>query len=93
MYADTDYQDRPAWRVICRTINDEGLLVESIMTWHEAPVVAKQYAEAQTVGLRYKIKRKRTKEEILGTIWLISETLRFTRLPGDIVLERETSLF
>lgn len=66
MYADTGYQDRPAWRVICRTINDEGLLVDSIMTWHEDSTVAKKYAEAQTGGLRYKIKGKRTKEEILG---------------------------
>ena len=66
MYADTGYQDRPAWRVICRTINDEGVLADSIMTWYEDPTVAKKYAETQTSGLRYKIKRKRTKEEILG---------------------------
>ena len=41
MYADTGYQDRPAWRVICRTINDEGVLADSIMTWYEDPTVAK----------------------------------------------------
>ena len=65
MYLDTGYQDRPARRVICRTINDEGVLADSIMTWYEDPTVAKKYAKAQIGGLRYKIKRKRTKEEIL----------------------------
>ena len=66
MYLDTGYQDRPAWRVICRTMSEEGILKDSIMTWYEDPTVAKKYAEGQTVGLKYSFKRKRTKEEILG---------------------------
>lgn len=41
MYPDTGYQDHPAWRVICRTINDEGILADSIMTWYENPTAAK----------------------------------------------------
>lgn len=47
-------------------MNEEGELKDSIMTWYEDPTVAKKYGEGQTGGLRYKMKRKRTKEEILG---------------------------
>ncbi len=63
---DTGYQDRPAWRVICRSMNEEGELKDSLMTWMENPTKAREYAEAQTCGLNYRFKRKRTKEEILG---------------------------
>jgi len=63
---DTGYQDRPAWRVICRSMNEEGELKDSLMTWLEDPTKAREYAEAQTGGLNYRFKRKLTKEEILG---------------------------
>jgi hypothetical protein len=66
LYKDRGYQDRPSWRVICRSMNEDGELRDSIMTWYENPTVAKEYAEAQTGGMKYFIKRKRTKEEILG---------------------------
>ena len=63
---DTGYQDRPAWRVICRSMNEEGELKDNLMTWIENPTKAREYAEAQTGDLNYRFKRKRTKEEILG---------------------------
>jgi len=66
LYRDTGYQGRPSWRVICRSMTEEGELRDSIMTWYENPTVAREYAEGQTGGLKYLIKRKRTKEEILG---------------------------
>ena len=43
---DTGYQDRPAWRVICRSMNEEGELKDSLMTWMENPTKAREYAEA-----------------------------------------------
>ena len=63
---DTRYQDRPAWRVICRSVNEEGELKNVIITWIEDPTKALEYAEGKTNGMRYVVKRKRTKEEILG---------------------------
>jgi hypothetical protein len=63
---DTGYQDRPAWRVICRSMNEEGELKDSLMTWMENPTKAREYAEAQTGSFYYRFKRKLTKEEILG---------------------------
>lgn len=62
---DTGYQDRLAWRVICRSINEEGELKDVLMTWIENPTKAREYAEGQTNGMRYVVKRKRTKDEIL----------------------------
>jgi len=66
LYKDTGYEDRPAWRVICRSMNEDGELKDVIMTWIEDPTKAREYAEGQTNGMRYVIKRKRTKEEILA---------------------------
>jgi hypothetical protein len=66
LYKDTGYQDRPAWRVICRSMNEDGELKDVMMTWIEDPTKAREYAEGQTNGMRYVIRRKRTKEEILG---------------------------
>jgi hypothetical protein len=66
MYRDIGYQDKPVWRVICRSINEEGELKDSLMTWMEDPTKAREYAEAQTSGLNYYFKRKRTKAEILA---------------------------
>ncbi len=63
---DTGYQDRPTWRVICRSLDQDGVLIDRIMTWIDDPTQARQYCEAQTYDLMYKIKRKRTTEEILG---------------------------
>ena len=47
-------------------MNEEGELKDVIMTWIEDPTKAREYAEGQTNGIRYVVKRKRTKEEILG---------------------------
>ena len=66
LYKDKGYQDKPAWRIIGRPMNEDGELKDSIMTWMEDPTKAREYAEGQTNGMRYVIKRKRTKEEILG---------------------------
>jgi hypothetical protein len=66
LYKDTGYQGRPNWRVICRSMTEDGELRDSIMTWYENPTVAREYAEGQTGDLEYLIKRKRTKEQILG---------------------------
>ena len=66
LYKDTGYLGRPSWRVICRSMNENDELRDSIMTWYENPTVAKEYAEAQTGGMKYFIKRKITNEEILG---------------------------
>jgi len=44
---DTGYQDRPAWRVICRSMNEEGQLKDVIMTWIEDPTKAREYAEGR----------------------------------------------
>jgi len=63
---DKGYQDRPAWRVICRSMNEEGELKDALMTWIEDPTKAREYAKGQINGMRYAVKRKRTKEEILG---------------------------
>lgn len=63
---DTGYQDWPAWRVICRSMNEEGEQKDVIMTWIEDPTKACKCAEGQANGMRYVVKRKRTKEEILG---------------------------
>jgi hypothetical protein len=66
LYKDTGYQGLSSWRVICRSMNEDGELRDSIMTWYENPTVAREYAEGQTGDLKYLIKRKRTKEQILG---------------------------
>jgi hypothetical protein len=66
LYKDTGYQDKPVWRVICRSMNEDGELKDSIMTWMEDPTKAREYAEAQTDDMRYVVKHKRTKEEILA---------------------------
>jgi hypothetical protein len=47
-------------------MNEEGELKNVIITWIEDPTKALEYAEGQTNGMRYVVKRKRTKEEILG---------------------------
>jgi len=49
-------------------MNEEGKLTVSLMTWIENPTAAREYAEGQTVRLKYTFKRKRTKEEILGRL-------------------------
>jgi hypothetical protein len=66
LYKDTGYQDRPTWRMICRSMNEDGVLKNVMMTWIEDPTKARVYAEGQTKGMCYVIRRKRTKEEILG---------------------------
>ena len=47
-------------------MNEEGELKDVIMTWIEDPTKACEYAQGQTNGMRYVVKRKRTKEKILG---------------------------
>lgn len=47
-------------------MNEEGELKDVIMTWIEDPTKACEYAEGQANGIGYVVKRKRTKEEILG---------------------------
>jgi len=32
LYKDTGYEDRPAWRVICRSMNEDGKPKDDIMT-------------------------------------------------------------
>ncbi len=66
LYKDTGYEDSPAWRVICRSMNEDGQLKEVMMTWIEDPTKARENAEGLTNGMRNVIKLKRTKEEILG---------------------------
>lgn len=76
---DTGYLDRPAWRVICRRVNEEGELKDVIMTWIEDPTIAREYAEGQTNGMRNVLKRKRTKEEILeGSLSLKNNGQRYS---------------
>ena len=66
LYKDTGYEGRPAWRVICRSMNEDGELKDVMITWIEDPTKARELAEGQTNGMRYVIKRKGTKDEILG---------------------------
>ena len=47
-------------------MNEEGELKDALMTWIEDPTKAREYAKGQINGMRYVVKRKRTKEEILG---------------------------
>ena len=54
---DAGYQDRPTWCVICRSMNEEGELKGRLMTWIEDPTKARGYAERQTDGARYVVKR------------------------------------
>lgn len=58
------YAERGGWRYITRSIRDNEL-IDAISGWMESGEDAKEYCEAQTSGLNYRIQRKRTKEEIL----------------------------
>ncbi len=49
---------------VCRSMV-EGELKDSIAGWFKTGKQAKEFAEAQTQGQYYVVKRKRTKEEIL----------------------------
>jgi hypothetical protein len=42
------------------------VLKDNIAGWEENPTKAREFVEGQTFGLNYAVKRKRTKEEILG---------------------------
>lgn len=66
LYKGTGYQNRLAWCVNCRSMNEDGGLKDAIMTWMEDPTKAREYAEGQAGGMCYVVKRKRTKEEILA---------------------------
>ena len=44
LYKDPGYEDRPAWRVICRSMNEDGQLKDVMMTWIEDPTKAREYA-------------------------------------------------
>lgn len=47
-------------------MNEEGELKDVTITWIEDPTKACEYAQGQTNGMRYVIKRKRTKEKDFG---------------------------
>ena len=42
------------------------MLKDNIAGWEENPTKSLTFVEGQTIGLKYDVKRKRTKEEILG---------------------------
>lgn len=58
------YAERGGWGWIVRTLRDDKL-TDSLMGWFKTGKEAREYCEGQTCGLNYKVKRKRTKEEIL----------------------------
>ena len=47
-------------------MSESGILTDSISGWSENPTEAREFVKGQTFGLRYEIRRKRTKEEILA---------------------------
>ena len=52
------------WRCVCRSV-DSNELKDSIMGWLKTGMQAKEFAETQTQGQYYVVRRKRTMEEIL----------------------------
>ncbi len=53
-----------SWRCVCRSV-DSNEPKDSIMGWFKTGKESKEFAEAQTQGQYYVVKRKRTKAEIL----------------------------
>ena len=47
LYKDIGYEDRPAWRVICRSMNEEGELKDVMMSWIEDPIETQEYIEVE----------------------------------------------
>jgi len=62
----TSYHDCTGWNYVIRSMSEDGVLKDSIAGWSENPTEAREFVEGQMLGLRYEIRRKRTKEEILG---------------------------
>jgi hypothetical protein len=58
------WAERRGWSWIVRTLRDDELR-DSLMGWFKTGPEAREYCEGQTSGLNYKIRPKRTKEEIL----------------------------
>lgn len=58
------WAERGGWSWIVRTLSDDKL-TDSLMGWFKTGKEAREYCEGQTSGLNYKIRRKRTKNEIL----------------------------
>ena len=63
LYKNIGYEDRPAWRVICRSMNEEGELKDVMMSWIEDPIETQEYIEVERDRIHLVTKRKRTKEE------------------------------
>jgi hypothetical protein len=62
----TSYHDRHGWNYVIRSMSEDCVLKDNIAGWEENPTKAREFIEGQTFGLKYDVKRKRTKEEILG---------------------------
>ena len=62
----TSYHDRHGWNYVIRSMSEDCVLKDNIAGWEENPTKAREFVEGQTFGLNYAVKRKRTKEEILG---------------------------
>ena len=60
------YYDKDGWDFVIMSMSEDGVLKDHIAGRQENPSEARKFIEAQTFGLRYEIRRKRTKEEILG---------------------------
>ena len=59
------FAERNGWSWIVRALSDD-VLADSMAGWCETGKQAREHCEAQTQGQYYKIRRKRTKAEILG---------------------------
>jgi hypothetical protein len=57
-------------------MNEEGELKDVIMTWVQDPTKAREYAEGQTNGMRYVIRREGQKKRF----WLGSQSVERRRL-------------
>jgi hypothetical protein len=62
----TSYHDSNGWNYVIRSMSEDGILRDNMSGWEENPTKAREFIEAQIFGLNYAVKRKRTKEEILG---------------------------
>jgi hypothetical protein len=59
------FAERNGWSWVVRALIDNGL-ADSMSGWFQTGAQAREFCEAQTAGQFYKIRRKRTKAEILA---------------------------
>jgi hypothetical protein len=59
------FSERNGWSWLVRALSDDGL-ADSVSGWFQTGKQAREFCEAQTSGQFYKIRRKRTKAEILA---------------------------